>query len=98
MIMEICGIPSTSMIDKSRKKEHYFDVDYSPYLIEDETLGILRIPESKRLEDYVSCEDEMFVDFIRKCLELDPEVRMSASEAMEHPWIREGLVKTFAPP
>jgi hypothetical protein len=34
--MEICGIPSPSFIEKTRKKEHYFDTDYSPFLIEDE--------------------------------------------------------------
>jgi hypothetical protein len=42
-------MPPETMIDKSRKKEHYFDSDYSPYLIEDEELGILRIPNSKQL-------------------------------------------------
>jgi hypothetical protein len=55
--MEMLGIPSAGMIDKSRKKEHYFDVDYSPFLIEDDELGILRIPGNKKLEDAVSCED-----------------------------------------
>ena len=51
--MEICGIPPGNVIDKSRKKDHYFDIDYSPYLVEDEELGILRIPDSKKLEDVV---------------------------------------------
>jgi hypothetical protein len=55
LIMEICGIPSEKMIDKSRKKEQYFDVDYSPFLIEDEEMGILRIPDSRKLEDIVTC-------------------------------------------
>ena len=63
--MEICGIPSEKMIEKSRKKDHYFDVDYSPFLIEEEELGILRIPESKRLEDCVQCDDKKFIDFIK---------------------------------
>ena len=45
--MEICGIPPKNMIEKSRKKDHYFDVDFSPFLIEDEELGILRIPNSR---------------------------------------------------
>ena len=53
--MELCGIPPPSLIDKSRKKEHYFDADYSPYLIEDDELGILRIPDSKKLEDVIPC-------------------------------------------
>ena len=50
-------MPPESMIDKSRKKEHYFDVDYSPFLIEDDQLGILRIPSSRLLKEAVPCED-----------------------------------------
>lgn len=79
LIMEICGIPTEKVIDQSRKKEHYFDVDYSPFLIEDEEMGILRIPESRKLEEAVPCQDENFIDFVKKCLELDPELRFSAS-------------------
>ena len=26
--MELCGMPPESMIDKSRKKDYYFDTDY----------------------------------------------------------------------
>ena len=85
--MEICGIPSEKVIDQSRKKDHYFDVDYSPFLIEDEEMGILRIPESRKLEEAIPCQDELFIDFTRKCLELDPELRFSASQAMQHKWI-----------
>ena len=48
--METPGIPPKIMIDKSWKKDHYFDDDYSPFLIEDDELGILRIPETKTLE------------------------------------------------
>lgn len=36
LIMEICGIPNASFVDRCRKKEHYFDNDYSPFLIEDD--------------------------------------------------------------
>lgn len=38
-----------TMIEKSRKKDHYFDTDYSPFLIEDPKYGILRIPESRQI-------------------------------------------------
>jgi hypothetical protein len=51
-------MPPYSMIDKSRKRDHYFDVDYSPFLIEDEELGIMRIPKSTTLETMVPCHDE----------------------------------------
>jgi hypothetical protein len=55
--MELCGIPSEEVIDKSRKKDHYFDTDYSPYLIEDKKLGILRTPESRTIKEAVPCKD-----------------------------------------
>ena len=64
LIMEICGIPPSNVIDKSRKKDHYFDTDYSPFLIEDDKFGILRIPESKKLSEAVPCSDELFLEFI----------------------------------
>ncbi len=63
--MEILGIPSHEMIDLSRKKEHYFDAEYSPFLIEDEDLGILRIPNEKTLEEVLKCRDKQFIDFIK---------------------------------
>ena len=62
--MELSGMPPESMIDKSRKKDHYFDTDYSPFLIEDEELGILRIPSSRNLSDAIPCEDNLFLDFL----------------------------------
>ena len=88
-------MPPESMIDKSRKKGHYFDTDYSPFLIEDEELGILRIPNSRTLKEAVPCEDTQFLDFIMKCLEIDPVRRFSASEAMEHPWIKAALQESI---
>ena len=59
--MEMCGMPPGSMIEKSRKKDHYFDSDYSPFLIEDEELGILRIPSSRLMKEAVPCDDEEFL-------------------------------------
>lgn len=33
------------------------------------------------------CDDADFVDFLRHCLELDPQRRMNPVEAMRHPWL-----------
>jgi len=85
--MELCGMFPETMIDKSRKKEHYFDTDYSPFLIEDPTYGILRIPESRQIEEAIPSNDPLFLDFVAQCLILDPDVRPGAAEAMKHPWI-----------
>jgi len=91
--MEVCGIPPASLVDKCRKKDHYFDVDFSPFLIEDEEQGILRIPDSRTLEQSIVTDDLAFIDFIKKCLVLDPDERFSASEAIKHPWFADYVTK-----
>ena len=62
--MELCGLFPESMIDKSRKKDHYFDPDYSPFLIEDPKQGILRIPNNITMRDCVPSNNDLFLDFI----------------------------------
>jgi serine/threonine protein kinase len=37
------------------------------------------------------CQSESFLDFIRKCLEWNPEKRMNPFDALMHDWIIEGL-------
>ena len=57
MMMELFGVPQKELINKSRKKKHYFDADGSPYLIEDPKFGILRVPGTKTLAKAVPCGD-----------------------------------------
>lgn len=42
------------------------------------------------------CEDTLFVDFIRRCLEWDPNTRLTPSAALRHPWLRRRLPRTPA--
>jgi len=66
LIMEMFGIIPRSLIEQSRKKDYYFDEDFSPFLIEDEVAGILRIPNNKSLEDALCmCPDLDFIDFVQ---------------------------------
>ena len=80
--MEVKGIPTIDLISQSRKKDHYFDTDGSPFLIEDPDHGILRIPEARPLEIAMPTTDKQLLDFVSKCLELDPSLRMTAHEAL----------------
>lgn len=34
-----------------------------------------------------NCDDRAFIDFLRRCLDLDPQTRMTPSEAMRHGWM-----------
>jgi dual specificity tyrosine-phosphorylation-regulated kinase 2/3/4 len=53
--------------------------------------GKIRKPGTKVLDDILECEDQNFVHFIEKCLDWNPETRMSPDQALRHPWILEGL-------
>jgi dual specificity tyrosine-phosphorylation-regulated kinase 2/3/4 len=33
------------------------------------------------------CDDINFIDFVRRCLEWDPMIRMTPSQALRHPWL-----------
>ena len=57
------------------------------YALKDQ-VGILRIPSSRTLEEASKCRDKLFLDFVRRCLELDPKKRWSASQALQHEWIK----------
>lgn len=58
--------------------------------------GKRRRPNSKTLAQVLKCNDELFLDFISKCLTWDPDRRMKPGPAMRHPWIVAG--RRRAPP
>lgn len=39
------------------------------------------------------CDDPLFLDFMRRCLEWDPTSRMTPSQALRHAWLRRRLSK-----
>lgn len=39
------------------------------------------------------CDDDQFIDFLKRCLEWDPDKRMTAPEALRHGWLRRRLPK-----
>ena len=44
-------------------------------------------PQPVRLTSLLGTEDEGFLDFVSRLLEYTPSLRMSAVEALEHPWM-----------
>lgn len=39
------------------------------------------------------CDDPLFLDFMRRCMEWDPSARMTPSQALRHAWLRRRLPK-----
>lgn len=49
-------------------------------------------PGSRELQTALKgCDDPMFLDFIRRCLEWDPGTRMTPNAALRHGWLRRRL-------
>ena len=52
--------------------------------------GRRRRAGTKTLAQVLRCDDELFVDFVSKCLSWDPERRIKPQSAMRHPFITAG--------
>ncbi|KAF2087325.1 hypothetical protein K490DRAFT_12377, partial [Saccharata proteae CBS 121410] len=85
-IMEIFGPPDKHLVEKSTRKQLFFDSKGKPR-ISVNTKGRRRRPSSKTLEQSLKCNDEAFLDFIARCLRWDPERRMKPEEAVQHEFI-----------
>jgi serine/threonine protein kinase len=55
---------------------------------EDEELKVhILVAKKTTLKQRIGCDDDMFVDFVRWLLEVDPMKRPTAKQAMNHPWL-----------
>jgi serine/threonine protein kinase len=45
------------------------------------------IPKRTQLKKRLKTNDDLFYEFLKSLLEIDPNLRLSATEALNHPWI-----------
>lgn len=50
--------------------------------------------KNKDIESKLSQDERLMVDFIRRCLEIDPAKRITCDEAIRHEWFKELLIET----
>jgi serine/threonine protein kinase len=85
-IMELLGEPPDKVQKESQRSAEFFDSNGAPLKTTDRK-GMLRAPGTRKLTNSLNNKDPAFADFVARCLTWDPQKRMSATEAMEHPWI-----------
>ena len=89
-IMEILGPPPSSLLHLSTRKKHFFDQDDKPKLVPN-SKGKIRIPGSRPLKEIIEVHDPNFIDFINNTLIWDPRERITAEQALKHPWLNENI-------
>jgi dual specificity tyrosine-phosphorylation-regulated kinase 2/3/4 len=85
-IIELRGLVPTSMVEQSSRSKLFFNDDGSPKL-EPNSRGKTRRPRSKTLAQALKCKDEKFLSFLDRCLQWDPALRLTPSDALEHEWL-----------
>ncbi|CAH8479022.1 unnamed protein product [Heterobilharzia americana] len=106
-IIELLGMPPQKLLDQCRRARHFFSTThgYPRYCMVTDADGrvVLRPSKSKRgkirgtpgsrslVAALNGCEDAVFLDFLRRCLQWIPEERLTPREAFRHEWLRRRL-------
>jgi len=83
------GVPDKDFINRSSRKRLFFDSTGAPRPVVN-SKGRRRRPGTKTLAQVLRCDDQLFVDFIAKCLIWDPERRMKPQAALRHEFVIAG--------
>lgn len=108
-IIELLGMPAQKLLDASKRAKNFVSSKGYPRYCTVTTLpdgsAVLNAgrsrrgkvrgpPASKDLSVALKgCDDQLFLDFLKQCLEWDPALRMTPSQALRHPWLRRRLPK-----
>lgn len=106
-MLELLGMPSDSMLETCKRSRNFFSSKGIPrYCVVTQSSDGQTIltgtrnkrgkyrgpPGSKDLASALKgCDDLLFLDFIRHCLDWDPVTRMSPPEALKHQWLKRRL-------
>ena len=80
--VEVLGLPPKNILDHAPRKKKFF---------EEEVFKGKRIPGGKNLDELTCGQDKSFSELVRRCLEWDPEKRITPSEALLSKWILDAL-------
>ncbi|XP_077565340.1 dual specificity tyrosine-phosphorylation-regulated kinase 2 isoform X2 [Stigmatopora nigra] len=108
-IMELLGMPGQKLLDASKRAKNFVSSKGYPRYCTVTTLpdgtaalgggrsrrGKPRGPPCSRDWSVAlkGCDEPLFLDFLKQCLEWDPAVRMTPGQALRHPWLRRRLPK-----
>jgi len=78
------------MLHSARYASKFFTRDGIVY--ERRRRGVsLIVPKRTSLRMRMHCDDPLFIDFVTQLLQLRPQDRPTASEALRHPWLTQAV-------
>ncbi|KAJ0259481.1 putative Ser-Thr protein kinase [Hirschfeldia incana] len=87
-IVAVLGPIETEMLENGQETHKYFTKEFELYHLNEESNEVeYIITEESCLEDQLHVSDELFLDFVRSLLEINPLRRPTALEALDHPWL-----------
>ena len=105
--IELLGMPSQKLLESSKRTKNFVSSKGHPRYCTVTTLpdgstvltggrsrhGKTRGPPSSKswVQALKGCDDSMFIDFLKRCLEWEPSQRMTPAQALRHPWLRRRL-------
>lgn len=108
-IIELIGMPPNKILENAKRARNFISSKGYPRYCTVITLpdgsnalqgGRSRrgkprgIPGSKDFPTALKgCDDPLFIDFIKRCLDWDPNTRMTPAQALRHAWLRRRLPK-----
>lgn len=108
-IIELLGMPPNKILEVSKRARNFISSKGYPRYCTLVTLpdgstalqgGRSRRGKPRGLpgsKDFVTalkgCDDPLFIDFLKRCLDWDPNTRMTPSQALRHSWLRRKLPK-----
>ncbi|CAN1266698.1 Probable serine/threonine-protein kinase dyrk2 [Linum perenne] len=87
-VIGIIGAIEQEMLAKGRDTYKYFTKNHMLYERNQETNRLeYLVPKKTSLRHRLPMGDHGFIDFVRHLLEVNPNKRPSAAEALKHPWL-----------
>ncbi|XP_075912585.1 dual specificity tyrosine-phosphorylation-regulated kinase 4-like [Petromyzon marinus] len=87
--IEMLGMPPKKMVDEAPYRKNYFDSEGLP-----DNLSKLRPPGSIPLHRVLWGRHPQLVDFVSRCLQWDPKLRMTPKKALAHSWLQTIITTT----
>ncbi|KAE8717756.1 hypothetical protein F3Y22_tig00110021pilonHSYRG00052 [Hibiscus syriacus] len=76
------------MLENGQESYKYFTEEYDLYHMNEETDQLeYIITEESSLELHLQVSDVLFIDFVRHLLQMNPQRRPTAKQALQHSWL-----------